>query len=290
MNFGVVFPQIEFPADPEAIKDYAQTAEGLGYSHIIAYDHVIGANPDRPGGWVGPYTYQSSFEEPFTLFSFMAGFTRKIGFLPGIIILPQRQTVLVAKQAATLDVLSSGRLRLGVGLGWNQVEYTALNEDFHTRGQRMSEQIEVLRLLWTQPLVNYSGKWHTIPDAGLNPLPVQRPIPIWFGGSADAAIRRAAQLGDGWLPNYRTPYEASATLEKLRAYLKEFNRPSGSFGIEARFLYGTGDERVWREMVDGWEAAGVDSFSINTMGSGFAMPRQHIEALQRFAKAFDLRS
>jgi len=146
MQFGVVFPQIEYSGDPAAIRDYAQTAEGLGYTHIVAYDHVIGANPNRPGGWRGPYNYENPFQEPFVLFSFMAAVTNRLGFLPGVIILPQRQTVLVAKQAATLDVLSEGRLRMGVGLGWNEVEYTALNEDFNTRGKRIEEQVEVLRL------------------------------------------------------------------------------------------------------------------------------------------------
>jgi alkanesulfonate monooxygenase SsuD/methylene tetrahydromethanopterin reductase-like flavin-dependent oxidoreductase (luciferase family) len=127
MNIGVVFPQTEIGNDPVAIRDYAQTVEGLGYTHVIAYDHVVGANPNRPGGWLGPYTFETPFHEPFVLFAFMASVTHKLGFAPGIIILPQRQTVLVAKQAATLDVLSGGRLRLGVGIGWNQVEYIALN-------------------------------------------------------------------------------------------------------------------------------------------------------------------
>jgi probable F420-dependent oxidoreductase len=187
MKIGVVYPQTEFGNDPIAIRDFAQTAEGLGYSHVIAYDHVIGANPNRPGGWQGGYTIESAFQEPFVLFGFMAAATHTIGFATGIIILPQRQTVLVAKQAATLDVLSGGRLRLGIGLGWNQVEYESLGQDFHNRGRRMTEQIEVMRLLWTQPSVNFSGQWHSIPDAGIKPMPVQQPIPIWFGGHAETA-------------------------------------------------------------------------------------------------------
>ena len=171
MNFGVVYPQTELEHDPVAIRDYAQAAEGLGFSHILAYEHVLGANPDRPGGWQGPYTHQHAFMEPFVLFSFLAGQTQKIGFATGILILPQRQTVLAAKQAACLDVLCGGRLRLGVGLGWNEVEFTALNQEFHNRGRRIEEQIEVMRLLWMHPLVDYHGKWHEIPDAGLNPMP-----------------------------------------------------------------------------------------------------------------------
>ncbi len=207
MQFGVVYPQTEFPPDPAAIKDFAQAAEALGLSHVVAYDHVVGANPNRPGGWKGPYTHESAFLEPFSLYSYMAAHTTRLGFLTGILILPQRQTTLVAKQAATLDVLSGGRLRLGIGLGWNEVEYVALGQDFHNRGRRMEEQVDVLRRLWTEPLVTYRGRWHRIEDAGLNPLPVQRPIPIWFGGTDDRALRRGARLGDGWLPQARTAAE-----------------------------------------------------------------------------------
>lgn len=185
LNIGVVFPQTEFGHDAGALKDYAQTAGGLGYTHILAYDHVLGANPSRPGGWSGSYTFDTPFLEPFVLFSFLAAVTSKIGLTTGVIILPQRQTALMARQAATLDAISGGRVRLGVGLGWNEVEYIALNEDFHTRGRRIEEQVTVLRELFTRPLVVYSGRWHTIPDAGMNPLPVQQPIPIWFGGHAE---------------------------------------------------------------------------------------------------------
>lgn len=172
MKIGVVYPQTEFGSDPAAIRDYAQTVEALGYTHVLAYDHVLGANPNRPGGWQGPYTFETPFQEPFVLFAYMAAVTTALEFATGIIILPQRQTALVAKQSATLDVLSGGRLRLGIGLGWNEVEYMALNQDFHTRGRRMDEQIEVLLKLWTEPLVDFHGRYHTIPDAGINPLPV----------------------------------------------------------------------------------------------------------------------
>ena len=196
MKFGVVYPQVEFGNDFKAVRDYATLAEELGYHHVLAYDHVLGANPERPGGWNGPYTHQTPFQEPLVLFAFMAGVTTRIRFTTGIIILPQRQTALVAKQAATLDVLSGGRLRLGVGIGWNEVEYSALNQDFHNRGRRIEEQVEVLRLLWQQPLVTYSGRWHTIPDAGLNPLPIQQPIPIWFGGHSEPVLKRTARLDD----------------------------------------------------------------------------------------------
>jgi probable F420-dependent oxidoreductase len=287
MRIGVVFPQTEFGSDPGAIREYAQTAEALGYTHILAYDHVIGANPDRPGGWRGPYTYQSAFHEPFVLYSFMAALTEKIEFVTGILILPQRETVLVAKQAAALDVLSNGRLRLGVGVGWNKVEYIALNQDFHTRGKRQEEQVELLRLLWTQELVSYLGRWHTIPEAGLNPLPVQRPIPIWFGGYNDTVLRRVAKMGDGWLPGHRTAAEAEADLARLDGYLAENGRSRQDIGLEARLQYKDNTLDSWSQTMADWQAAGATHISLNTMGAGLTKPDQHIAAIKEFAQLLD---
>lgn len=287
MDIGVVFPQIEVEPDVLAIRDYVQAAEGLGYTHVMAYDHVLGANPQRPGGWSGPYTYEHPFYSPFVLFSYMAAITEWVGFITGILILPQRETALVAKQAATLDVLCGGRLRLGIGTGWNAVEYVALNQDFHTRGKRQEEQVEVLCRLWTEPLVTYKGRWHEIPDAGVNPLPVQRPIPIWFGGQADVVLRRAARMGDGWLPNTRTVSKAQPMLDKLARYLEEEGRDPGAFGLEPRLNYGDGDPRVWAETMEAWREAGATHLSLNTMYAGFDM-EQHIAALRRFAQEVGL--
>ncbi|RIK39720.1 MAG: LLM class F420-dependent oxidoreductase [Chloroflexi bacterium] len=285
MQIGAVFPQTEFGNDPAAIRDYAQTIEGMGYSHVLAYDHVLGANPNRPGGWQGrPYTHQSPFHEPFVLFSFMAAVTTKLGFATGIIILPQRQTALVAKQAATLDVLSGGRLRLGIGIGWNEVEYISLNENFHNRGKRVEEQVDLLQKLWTQELVTYEGRWHTIPDAGINPLPVQRPIPIWFGGHAEAVMRRIARSGAGWMPNFRTVADAQPALEILDRYLAEAGRSRAEIGIEPRVSYGDGNVERWRKLIAEWQAVGATHLTVNTMGAGFARPAQHIEALRHFAQ------
>jgi probable F420-dependent oxidoreductase len=284
IKIGAVFPQTEFGNDPVALRDYTQTVEALGYTHILAYDHVLGANPNRPGGWQGPYTDKTPFHEPFVLFSFMAAVTQKLEFATGIIILPQRQTALVAKQAATLDVLSGGRLRLGIGIGWNEVEYMALGEDFRNRGKRIEEQVDLLQKLWTQPLVTFQGQWHTVPDAGLNPMPIQQPIPIWFGGHAEAVMRRVAKSGAGWMPNYRSVADAQPTLAILDRYLAEAGRTRAEIGIEPRLNYGDGQPEGWRATLEEWAAAGATHFTVNTMGCGFATPAQHIAALRRFAE------
>ncbi len=288
MKIGVTYPQTEIGSDPGAVRDFAQTAEALGFTHILAFDHVIGANPDRPGGWSGAYTYENTFLEPFVLFSYMAAATQKIGFITGILILPQRQTTLVAKQAATLDVLSGGRLRLGVALGWNAVEYAALNEDFGNRGRRIEEQIHVLRQLWTQPLVNFEGQWHTIPDAGINPLPVQRPIPIWLGGQADAVLRRVARLGDGWLPLSPVPAEVRPMLDRLDGYLAEAGRSRADIGIEPRLEYGAGNSEDWHRLAQNWQDAGATHLTLYTMHAGFTTPAAHLAAMRTFAREFSL--
>ena len=285
MRFGVVFPQTEIGTDPITIRDYAQTAEELGYHHILAYDHVIGANPQSRPGWRAPYTHRDTFHEPFVLFGYLAGLTQKIELVTSIIILPQRQTVLVAKQAAALDVLSGGRLRLGVGIGWNPVEYEALGENFKNRGQRSEEQIEVMRKLWTQDLVTFEGKWHKITDAGLNPLPIQQPIPIWFGGTDDRALRRLARLGDGWFPQHRPDDTCRAAIEKIRSYAREAGRDPMSIGIEGRLPISQGSPETWLNEIDQWKKLGATHLTVNTMKAGLRTPADHIDAIRRFKEA-----
>jgi probable F420-dependent oxidoreductase len=289
MKFGVIFPMTEYPVDPEAIKDFAQAAEDLGFNHILTYDHVLGANPDRQRGWSGPYTYKDSFEEPLILFSYLSGITKTLEFVTGIIILPQRQTALFAKQAATLDVLCQGRLRLGVALGWNKVEYVGLNKDFHNRGERFEEQIQVLRELWTKDLVTFDGKWHRILDAGLNPLPIQRPIPLWFGGHADSVLKRVAKMADGWIPLYRTVEDASEALSKLEGYLSEEGRDMSDLGIEPFLRYDDGNSEGWRRIADKWEKSGATHMTVNTMGQGFETPEEHIGAIEAYVEALDVK-
>ncbi|MXX19028.1 MAG: LLM class F420-dependent oxidoreductase [Dehalococcoidia bacterium] len=279
MQIGAIFPQTEIGSDPSVIRDFAQTAEGLGYSHILAYDHVLGALPEREPRLWGPYTHESAFHEPFVLFGYLAAITERVELVTGVIILPQRQTALVAKQAAEVDILSGGRLRLGIGTGWNYVEYDSLNEDFTNRGKRQEEQVEVLRQLWAEPIVDFDGNWHRIDRAGLKPLPGRR-IPIWFGGFSDPAFRRAARIGDGFVFGNGSP-DARNTVETIRGYLQEEGRDPGSFGFEAMMNYGDGPEN-WAAEVDRWRETGVDYVSMRTMNAGLESPRDHIEALERY--------
>jgi len=290
MRLGVIFPQTEIGADPIVIRDFAQAVEDLGVDHLVTYDHVLGAATSNRPGWIGAYALPDMFHEPFVLFGYLAACTRRLELVTGILILPQRQTALVAKQAAEVDVLSGGRLRLGVGVGWNSVEYEALGMDFHKRGARMDEQIRLLRALWTQPSVSFQGRFDRIPEAGINPLPVTRPIPIWLGGESDAVIRRVARLGDGWFPGggLQTPYlrhegvNRKDQLGKLREYLAAEGRDPASVGIEGRLAVANATPDDWRRGADEWRAMGATHLSLGTMRAGLATPEAHIDAIRRF--------
>ena len=285
MDIGVVFPQVEIGQDPAAIRDYAQAVEGLGYTHVLAFDHVLGANPDRPGGWKGPYTHAHAFHEPFVLFGFLAGVTRRLGLTTGVLVLPQRQTALVAKQAAAVDVLAGGRLRLGVGVGWNAVEFEALGERFTDRGKRIEEQIAVMRLLWANELVTFEGQWHRVPDAGVNPLPLRRSIPVWMGGESDVVVRRAARLADGWMPHFRPGAEAAATVSRLHGLVKDAGRDPSLFGIEGRMSLAQVPAERWGAELAAWRAMrGITHLCVHTVGLGLASPQDHVRALERFKK------
>jgi probable F420-dependent oxidoreductase len=285
MRIGVVFPQTEIGADPIAIRDYAQAAEELGYQHLLIYDHVLGASTASRPDWRGPYTSDTLFHEPFVLFGYLAGITKRLELVTGVIILPQRQTALVAKQAAEIDVLSGGRLRLGVGIGWNDVEYQALGEDFRNRAARMEEQIAVLRALWTQPVVTFQGRWHQIEAAGIKPLPIQRPIPIWIGATADPGIERAGRLGDGWFPQRGPDDTARAQIDRLRQAAAAAGRPADTLGVEARLSIGQIPEAEWAQYAEGWRGLGATHLCVNTMGAGLRSPQDHIDALRRVKEA-----
>ena len=284
MQLGVTFPQTEIGGDVGAVRGYAEAAEGLGYDYVLAYDHVLGADvsarPEwKPAGRAAiPYTHADMFHEPLTLFAYLAGVTKRLGMATGVLVLGQRQTALVAKQAAEVDVLSNGRLRLGVGLGWNDVEYEALGMDFHTRGKRVEEQVAALRALWTQEVVSFSGRWHAITAAGINPLPVQRPIPIWFGGSSEQAYRRAARLGDGFffLGDAKRLAERVA---QVRGWVTEAGRDAAAFGVEASVQYREGELDQMRDEVEGWRALGASHVTVQTMRVGLQGAAAHIKAI-----------
>jgi probable F420-dependent oxidoreductase len=281
MRIGVVFPQTEIGASPSGIKDYVQAAEDLGYAHLLTYDHVLGADVRQYPGWNGPYTHNDMFHEPFVLFGYLAALTRRLELVSGVIILGQRQTALVAKQAAEVDVLTGGRLRLGVGIGWNHVEYEALGTNFHDRGRRSEEQIAVLRALWTQDVVHFKGRWHRITHAGLNPLPVQRPIPIWLGGRAEAVVRRVGRLADGWFPQFAPDKAGEETLNRMRGYAREAGRDPATIGIEARINYAGGDPERWTREAEAWQKLGATHLSVNTMKAGLRSPDEHIKAIRQ---------
>jgi len=281
MRIGAVFPQTEIGSDAGAVRAWAQAVEQLGYKHILAYDHVIGAGTASRPDWRGPYTSATLFHEPFVLFGYLAAITSTVELVPDVIILPQRQTALVAKQAAEVDVLSGGRLRLGVGIGWNDVEYQALGENFGDRGRRSEEQIEVLRALWSSTEITYRGRWHTIEDAGINPLPPRRAIPIWIGGGVEATLRRVARMGDGWFPQLPPDEHAAAMLEQLRAWTVEAGRDPASVGIEPRLSIGREPADRWVDYADGWRKLGATHIGVNTMGCGFTSTDAHIAALEQ---------
>ena len=285
MQLGAILPQTEIGADPAGVRDFAQAAESLGYQHLLVFDHVLGADASKHANWDRPYRHTDMFHEPFVLFGYLAGLTEKIELTTGILILGQRQTVLVAKQAAEVDVLTGGRLRLGIGIGWNHVEYEALGENFQTRGRRTREQIELMRALWTQDVVNFKGRYHQVTNAGINPLPVQRPIPIWFGGGSERVVRRIGQIGDGWFPQFQPDSAGQERIAHMRQIAKDAGRDPMSIGIEGRTNIAEGNPDTWAKAAAAWDEAGATHFSINTRRAGLKGPDQHIDAIRRFKEA-----
>ena len=290
MQIGAIFPQTEIGSDPGAIRDYAQAAEDLGYSHLFIADHVLGADPKHHQHVVGsPYTHESVMHEPFALMGYLSAVTKTMGLCTGILILPQRQTVLVAKQAAEVDMLSGGRLRLGIGVGWNHVEYEALGQNFHDRGRRSEEQIALLRALWTNEAVNFEGRWHRVTHAGLNPLPVQRPIPIWLGAGSsssplpsDPVLRRLARISDGWFPNFAPDAAGKKAVTTLRKYIREAGRKRNQVGIEGRIRIAGKQPEEWVDELKAWESLGAVGVTVEARRGGLQSVDQHIDAIRRF--------
>jgi probable F420-dependent oxidoreductase len=284
MQLGAVIPHHEIGTDPGAIRAYAQGAEELGVTHLLIYDHVVGVDRNRPGGFEGPYDSNTAFHEPMVLFGYLAGCTTGVELVTAILILPQRQAVLVAKQAAEIAILSGNRLRLGIGVGWNTVEYDALNEEFTTRGRRQEEQVDLMRRLWTEDVFSYEGEFHRFEHASILPRPTE-PIPILFGGSAPALLDRCARLGDGWMP-LGSPNEKSAErIAELRRRLEATGRTWDGFEIRAQAQYAGGTPERWRSHAERWRDLGATHLAIATHNAGDADVDGHLARIAEYREA-----
>ena len=284
MRIGVVFPQTELGGDPGAVRAFATAASELGYAHIAVFDHVVGADPAVHRGWSGPYDVHTTFHEPFVLFGYLAALT-PLELVTSVVILPQRQTVLVAKQAAEIDLLTQGKLRLGVGLGWNEVEYEALGQNFSDRGARLAEQVALLRRLWTETSVTVAGEHEHVTGAGIAPLPVQRPIPVWIGARADVALRRAGRIADGWFPMDQPGPALARSTAIVQSAAIEVGRDPRTLGMEGRIKFGSESSSSIDQQIAAWREAGATHLSINTMGAGFSTVDEHIAALASASQA-----
>jgi probable F420-dependent oxidoreductase len=276
-RLGVVFPQTNFLGTPDDLRTFAAGVEAAGFDHILAYDHVLGASTATRPGWAGAYDSDDPFQEPFVLFSYMAAVAPLLEFATGVVILPQRQTALVAKQVANVDFLTGGKFRLGVGIGWNQVEFEGLNEEFGNRAKRFTEQIEVIRQLTTHEVIDFSGQWHRIDHAGIRPLGVQRPVPIWVGGSAEPAIRRGARIADGFMLNGDMPERILPSLAILRDELDRQDKDFSTFGVEARVRASGSDIDAWKRDFERMRAEGLSHISLVTIGADFPEFSEHLE-------------
>jgi probable F420-dependent oxidoreductase len=286
MQLGALLPLGDIGGDPQVVREYAQAAEAIGYDFLEAPDHVLGARE-------GERTGAGLFHDPFVLFGYLSGCTTKLGFSTGVLILPQRQTALVAKQAASLDVLCGGRFRLGIGVGWNEVEFIGLNENFHNRGRRSEEQVQLMQALWAEPHVTFKGRWHTIDDAGINPRPVSGKVPVWYGGHHDRTLERIAKWGDGWMPNAYPPDQSALDVfAKLRSLTEAAGRDPAHVGIEVWVSMGSGGESDWADQTRFWKRAGASHMCLTTTFdrrhhrriAGHTMA-DHLAALRRYHAA-----
>ncbi|MGA5464355.1 LLM class F420-dependent oxidoreductase [Mycobacterium sp. NPDC050041] len=282
MRVGVVFPQTELGGDVGAVRAYGQAVEELGYRHLLVYDHVVGADPAVHTDWNGPYDIDTTFHEPFVMFGFLAGVAPALELVTGVIIVAQRQTALVAKQAAEVDLLTQGKFRLGVGIGWNAVEYEALGEDFGNRGKRSEEQIELMRRLWTERSVTFDGRHHRVTGAGLAPLPVQQPIPVWIGTASERGYERAGRIADGWFPMVAPGPRLDEALGIVVDAAIAAGRDPSTIGMEGRVNW-TGDADRAGAQLAAWAEAGASHLSVNTMGAGLRTVDDHLAVLAEFA-------
>ncbi|MHB8246540.1 MAG: LLM class F420-dependent oxidoreductase [Acidimicrobiales bacterium] len=284
MQIGVIYPQTELPLDPDVVRAYIERVEDLGFRHVVVYDHVLGADRVSHPDFEGPYDLGDTFHEPFVLYGFIAAFSR-LQLVTGIIVAPQRQTALLAKQAAEVDILSAGRLRLGIGIGWNSVEYEALGQDFTTRGAREEEQIGLLRRLWTEQSVTYEGRFDRITGAGLSPPPLQRPIPIWLGGNSRAAYERMGRLADGWFPQVPPGASLDEAKEIVARAAEGAGRDIADIGMEGKVRQGAGGPGALLDEVEAWRDAGASHVSIDTLGAHLADLDAHLDVLAVAADA-----
>ena len=284
MQFGAVLPHNEIGTDAGAMRAWAQGVEALGGSHILIYDHVLGADPNRPGGWQGGYDKDTAFHEPLTTFAFLAAITTRVDFMSAVLILPQRQTALVAKQAAQIAVLSDNRFRLGIGTGWNTIEYEALGIPFGARGRRQEEQVNLLRSLWRDDSLSFDGEFHRVDAAGINPRP-SRPIPIWFGGSAPAMLARCARMGDGWIPLMGANDAARQCIATLRTHRIAAGRDMSDFGIQAQAQYRGGTPERWRSHAEAWRELGATHLALATHNAGATGVDGHLRRLAQYLDA-----
>ena len=297
MHIGTIFPQLDLGSEPHKVRDYCQAVEAAGFDHITCFDQVVGLDMSKRPGLPYVHDYQDLFHEIFVLFGFIAAVTKRVELATGVVVLPQRQTALVAKQAAEVDVLSNGRLRLGVGVGIKPDEFGALGENYRNRGRRSEEQMEVMRALWTSELIDFQGRWHDIRAGGINPLPVQRPIPIWIGGHSDPVLQRIARLADGWMPNFEPDDFGRQTIETLHRYCRECDRDPAEIGIEVTVNVLGNTPEQWAQQALAWKSLGVTHLSANTMREVWSEERmmwskatggrlttvdEHIEALQHY--------
>lgn len=283
----MVFPQTELGGNVASVRSYGQGVDTLGFTHLLAYDHVVGADPEVHRDWSGPYDIATTFHEPLVMFAFLAGITA-LELVTGILILPQRPTALVAKQAAEVDLLAEGRFRLGVGIGWNRVEYDALGQDFTNRGKRLDEQITLLRRLWTERTVTFAGSFEHATGVGLAPLPVQRPIPVWLGGASEPAYRRIGRLADGWFPMVTPGEQLEKVVATIEASAAAAGRDSSAIGMEGRVTWQPNNPDRFRRQVDHWRQAGATHLGIDTMRLGFDSADEHLTALEAAARVLGL--
>jgi probable F420-dependent oxidoreductase len=292
MQLGALLPLGDIGGEPLVVREFAQAAENIGYDFVEAPDHVLGVNAASRPGW-DRNTSEDLFHDPFVLFGYLAGCTAKLGFSTGVLILPQRQTVLVAKQAASLDVLCGGRFRLGIGVGWNEVEFTGLNANFHNRGRRSAEQVEVMQALWAEPHVTWESRWHRVEDAGINPRPHSGRVPVWFGGHHERTLERIAKMGDGWMPNaYPPDQSALEVFARLRSMIEAAGRDPDRVGIEVWVAMGSGADADWADEARFWKRAGASHLCLTTTFNrrhhrriaGHTM-EDHLAALRRYHAA-----